>query len=124
MDDLHDKLLQVRQGPCLSVIVPQYRLAPERLQNPEMLRKAVRKAKSLAKEHQLPDELVKQLDQLSERLTMDYSREGVGIFISPEVSGVVSFPFPVQERVVLDDSFLTRDLYYLQQLTQPYLVAA
>ncbi|HEY8513824.1 MAG TPA: hypothetical protein VIL31_17835 [Cyclobacteriaceae bacterium] len=124
MDELHNKLLRVQKGPCLSVIVPQYRLAPERLQNPEILRKALRKAKTLAKERGLSDELVKQLDQLTDRLAMDYSRDGVGIYISPEVSGVVSFPFPVQERVVVNDSFVTRDLYYLQQLTEPYFVAA
>jgi len=124
MDNLHDKLLQVRKGPCLSVIVPQYRVAPGRLQNHEILRKAVRKAKILAKEHEVPDELVKTLDQLTDRLSIDYSRDGVGIYISSEVSGVVSFPFPVQERVVVNDSFVTRDLYYLQQLTEPYYVAA
>ncbi|MDV3307954.1 MAG: hypothetical protein LOY03_03960 [Cyclobacteriaceae bacterium] len=125
MNELHDKLLQVREGPCLSVIVPQYRLAPERMQNPELLRKAIQKAKALAKEHELPDKLMTELDRLTHQLNApNYSRDGVGIFVSEPVSGIVSFPFPVQERVVIDSSFVTRDLYYLQQLSQPYYVAA
>lgn len=124
MDELHDKLLQVRQGPCLSVIVPQHRLTPERMQNPEILRKAIRKAKALAKEYKLSDELVRQLDQLGEQFTLDYARDGVGIYVSEGISGIVSFPFPVQERIVINDSFVTRDLRYLQQLTEPYFVAA
>jgi hypothetical protein len=94
------------------------------MQNPELLRKAIRKARALAKESKLPEELVTRLDQLANQFTLDYARDGVGIYISPKVSGVVSFPFPVQERIVVNDSFVTRDLRYLQQLTEPYSVAA
>ncbi|HLT81750.1 MAG TPA: hypothetical protein VKZ86_12020 [Cyclobacteriaceae bacterium] len=125
MNELQDKLLQIRERPCLSVIVPQYRVAPERTQNPEMLRKAIQKAKTLIEEHKLPGEFSEELDRLTRKLSFpDFNRDGVGIFISSEVSGIVSFPFPIEERVVVDESFVTRDLYYLRQLREPYYVAS
>jgi hypothetical protein len=122
MDHILDKLMAEKKGPCLSVIIPQHRLSREKMQNPEILRKAVRKARSLLNRKRLPSIMVENLDKLTMQFASDYAIEGLGMFISPRTAELVGFPFPVNERIIVDSSFETRDLLYLKQLSAPYCV--
>lgn len=115
------KLISEKKGPCLSIIVPQYKLTRERMQNPELYRKAIRKAKALLKRKMIPLAMQEKLDKELTKYKPVYA-QGLGIYLSPRILEVVYFPFPVKEKIVLDNSFETRDLYYLQQFLMPYHV--
>lgn len=114
------RLLSEKNKPCLSVIIPQHRLSRERMQNPEILRKAMRKGKSVLKRSEYPasftQPLIHKLEELAAKLKPEYGPEGLGFFVSPDVAEMVLFPFAVKEKIVLDSSFITRELLCLNEL--------
>ncbi len=122
--DTLNRLLSVKNRPCLSVIVPQYRLSRERMQNPELFRKAIRKAKSILKRNPSAQGqlMMEKLEGLIKAYKPDYSMSGVGLFVSTDISEILYFPFDVNERIIHDTSFETRDLLYLKQLLSTYYV--
>jgi len=98
---------------CLTLILPLAHSLPERKQNTSLVRQRINQTKEVLKER-YPDvkaqELIKQLDQVA----IDYKKvkNGVGIFVASELLHIVYFPFPVEEKVVIDQSFEVRDLVW------------
>jgi len=126
--DTFDLLFSEKKGPCLSIIMPMHKLSRERMQNPEILRKAIRKAKMVLKRKAYPPNIsvpiTEKLDALTKAFKPELALHGLGLFVSPHHSQAIHFPFPVKEKVILDYSFETRDLHYLKQLLKPYFVLA
>jgi len=124
--DIVDRLFSEKKGPCLSIIVPLHKLSNERMLNAETFRKSIRKGKSLLKRKEfsgsISEIMLARLDELSSQFNPDNAMNGIGLFISPSVAEVVHFPFPVNEKILLDKNFETRDLFYLKQLMSPYYV--
>lgn len=116
------KLLAEKKGPCLSIIIPQHKVSRERMQNPELFRKALTKAKALLKQKEILGAMQDRLDKQAKEYKPKYQAHGLGIYLSPQILEVVHFPFPVKEKIIMDTSFETRDLYYLQQFNIPYYV--
>ena len=119
-------LIEESGVPCLSVIVPTYRTSPERLQNTELVKKAVRKAKLLLMHSPMPvgtrEKMTERISDWSRSLDHVHALDGVGLFLSPGIAESVVFPFPVTETVVVDRSFITRDLFYLKQFVERYYI--
>lgn len=124
MNSILQKLTNARKGPFVSMIIPTFRLSRDRMQNPEILKKAVRKAKSALKRMagiEYISEMINDLDKLALQFNPDKAAEGLGIFISPGIAEMIYFPFKVKEKIIVNDSsFETRDLLYMDQLLIPY----
>jgi hypothetical protein len=113
--------------PCISIIVPTHRTSPERTVDPLEIKKAVENAKKLlgakyggngvdtSKVLGLLDELTMNIDYL-------HNSEGIGLFVSPSISQIVKFPFPVKERIIIGDSFEIRDVLYLENSMRSFYV--
>lgn len=123
-DHTINSLLATKSGPCLSVIVPTYTLSRDRMQNPEILRKALRKSKSALQRKSYAETekeaMIHHLEEVAKQFDSVHATEGLGLFISPTRAELVSFPFPVKEKIIIDNTFETRDLLYLKQLMTPY----
>ncbi len=119
-------LLGETATPCLSIVVPTYRTSPARTQNPEAVRKAVHKAKLLLQRTPMPkgtrEKMAEEIVEWSKSIDHVHSLDGLGLYISPTVEESVTFPFPVTEKIIIDKSFETRDLYYLKQYMELYYV--
>ena len=123
--NLHEinTLLQNTEGPCISISIPTDRINHKK--NHEILKKAVQKAKLILKEKPIDEgtatQLIAELDRCTARLPETLSA-GLGIFISPGITSILTFPFDVNTKIVVDEHFERRDLLYLQQYGQPYYV--
>lgn len=119
-----DRMLSEKGNPCISIILPTYRYTKERMQNPELIEKAVLKAGSLLTHSAWPKDKVTTLQsKLSSLLDkIDYMRlqEGLAIFISPNISEIHHLPFRVKEKVMLGKTFEIRDIMYFAQFLKPY----
>jgi hypothetical protein len=117
-----DRLLSVKHSSCLSIIIPQFRLSRNRMQNPEQIRKTIRKAKTILKRNPSAAGrlMMEKLDSLLKSIHADYSRSGLGLYISPDLAELVYFPFEVKEKIIHDTTFETRDIYYLKAFLSPY----
>ncbi|GCC50364.1 hypothetical protein SanaruYs_05790 [Chryseotalea sanaruensis] len=123
-----ERIFSEKKGSCLSIIIPQHTLSRERMLNVEIYRKAIRKAKSLLKRKEndpvIIETMLAKLESLNNAFNPDVALNGIGLFISKNIAERVNFPFAVKEKIIVDSSFETRDLYYLRQLMTPYYIVA
>jgi hypothetical protein len=122
-----DLLLAEVSMPCLTIIAPTFRLAPERARNKKNIERLIADAKSLlTRKHSRLSEacgkIVNKLDDLLETIDFNHLKDGIGIYISPKVSKVILFPFLVKEKIKVDNTFDSRELLYAKDHLIDYLV--
>lgn len=119
-------IIQEKNEWCVSIIIPTSRISPDRRIDSEVLQKSINHSKFILRKKNLPgavyDSLVNSIDRLALQVDPVHAQDGLGIFVSPDMARLVHFPFPVKEKIVVDRSFETRDLYYLEQFAKPYYV--
>lgn len=121
------ELRRPRPYPAVSVLTPTHRREPYRAQDQVRLRNVVAEAKkqleadpSVTRERRADVE--RQLDQALTEVDLTYAEDGLVIFAAPGEHQVWSLARSVPERVVLSDTFLTRNLVSAQAAERPYWV--
>ncbi len=125
----HDLLVlqQIRGYPLVTLTLPTHRTAPENQQDPIRVKNLVNQAadrllSEFKKREVEPilDHLEKAANQIDYRNTLD----GLAIYIHPDFFRLFYLPFPLKERVVVEDTFFTRDLIFALNRSQRYWVLA
>ncbi|MET8452075.1 chemotaxis protein [Streptomyces sp. NPDC005209] len=113
------ELRRPRPYPAVSVLTPTHRREPENTQDPVRLRNVVAEAKkqleadpSVTRERRV--DVADQLDRALTEVDLAHAEDGLVIFAAPGEHRVWSLPRSVPERVVLSDTFLTRNLVSAQ----------
>lgn len=122
-------LRRPRPYPAVSVLTPTHRREPDNAQDPVRLRNVVAEAKKQiesdpAVTRDRRTDLVQQLDQALAEVDLAHAEEGLAIFAAPGEHQVWSLARTVPERVVLSDTFLTRNLVAAQVSERPFWVLA
>ncbi|MEY3236742.1 MAG: hypothetical protein RI883_843 [Bacteroidota bacterium] len=111
---------------CVSIVLPTHRLAPERFQDPLVFKKIVAEVKNLLNDKKESKKkitaVIENLEGQYEMIDFNHSLDGIGIFVSPTVSKMIQFPFPVTQKISVSDTFYARDLLYYLQMTVDYYV--
>ncbi|MEV7285115.1 chemotaxis protein [Streptomyces sp. NPDC093252] len=121
------ELRRPRPYPAVSVLTPTHRREPDNAQDPVRLRNVVAEAKKQmeadpAVTRERRAEVVSQLDQAVTEVDLAHSEDGLVIFAAPGEHQVWSLARSVPERVVLSDTFLTRNLVSAQAAERPFWV--
>ncbi|MFE4667435.1 chemotaxis protein [Streptomyces sp. NPDC056716] len=121
------ELRRPRPYPAVSVLAPTHRREPDNAQDPVRLRNVVAEAKKQleadpAVTRERRAEVVTQLDQALTEVDLAHSEDGLVIFAAPGEHQVWSLARTVPERVVLSDTFLTRNLVSAQAAERPFWV--
>ncbi|MEV5343898.1 chemotaxis protein, partial [Streptomyces sp. NPDC052676] len=121
------ELRRPRPYPAVSVLTPTHRREPDKAQDPVRLRNVVAEAKKqLEHDPAVPRDrradVVAQLDQALAEVDLTHAEDGLVIFAAPGEHQVWSLARPVPERVVLSDTFLTRNLVSAQAAERPFWV--
>jgi hypothetical protein len=114
-----------RDYPSVSILAPTHRTAPSNKQDPIKVKNLVRKAIG-----RLHDEFAKRqvaavvnnLQQLVREVDWEHTLDGLALLASKERSAVVTLPFRVKPRAMVDATFATRDLVYAFNRAAPYRV--
>jgi hypothetical protein len=121
------ELRRPRAYPAVSVLTPTHRREPENTQDPVRLRNVVAEAKkqleadpAVSRERRL--DVVRQLDQALREVDLAHAEDGLVIFAAPGEHQVWSLARTVPERVVLSDTFLTRNLVSAHAAERPFWV--
>jgi len=126
LSKLITKLDREKEGLCVSLVIPTYRTSTMRMQNPKNVQKVIRKVNSIIKgmsrSKATANHLIEKLDQLRSAVDHVHPLDGIGLFASSHVAEIIMFPFKVQEKIVVGDSFEMRDLYYYRQLAIEYYI--
>lgn len=125
----HDLLLiqQINGYPCVTITLPTHRTTPENRQDPLRVKNLVKQAVDrllgeFSKREMEP--LLKRLDQLTQEIRFTHTLDGLALFVSRDFARAVYMPFPLRERVAVDDGFFTRDLVFAMNRTPRYWTLA
>ncbi|MDR3080086.1 MAG: chemotaxis protein [Streptomyces sp.] len=121
------ELRRPRSYPAVSVLTPTHRHGPDNTQDPVRLRNVVAEAKkqleadpSVTRERRT--DVVRQLDQALAEVDLMHAEDGLVIFAAPGEHQVWTLARTVPERVVLSDTFLTRNLVSAHAAERPFWV--
>ncbi|MFI7501595.1 chemotaxis protein [Streptomyces sp. NPDC049687] len=121
------ELRRPRPYPAVSVLTPTHRRDPLNAQDRVRLRNVVAEAKKQlesdpAVTRERRADVAEQLDRALAEIDLAHTEDGLVIFAAPGEHQVWSLARPVPERVVLSDTFLTRNLVSAQAAERPYWV--
>ncbi|MET7742415.1 chemotaxis protein [Streptomyces sp. NPDC005385] len=121
------ELRRPRPYPAVSVLTPTHRREPDNAQDPVRLRNVVAEARKQlqadpAVTRELRADVVDQLDRAVAEIDLAHAEDGLVIFAAPGEHQVWSLARSVPERVVLSDTFLTRNLVAAQAAERPFWV--
>jgi len=111
--------------PALSILLPTHRTSPDNKQDPIRVKNLVDEAKErLAAEFSKRElePLLDRLDTLVSEIDYPYTLDGLALYVSHDFAKLYNLPFPVPARVVIDQTFATRDLVYGMHRAQRYWV--
>lgn len=123
----HDlkELQALTKVPALSILLPTHRTSPDNKQDPIVVKNLVSEATDRLSEEFSPRELeplLKNLDQLVNDIDYAYALDGLALFVAHDFAKKFYLPFTVPKRVIIDQSFATRDLVYGLHRAQRYWV--
>jgi len=115
--DQHDVRLlqQIRGYPCVTILLPTHRTSPDNKQDRVRLSNLVTEASNrLLSEFKRRDvdPIIDRLERLINAIDLRYALDGLALFVNQSFARASMLPFPVKERVVIDETFATRDLVY------------
>ncbi|MEV6294202.1 chemotaxis protein [Streptomyces sp. NPDC051896] len=121
------ELRRPRPYPAVSVLTPTHRREPQSGQDPVRLRNVVTEARRRlesdpAVTRERRNDVVAQLDRALAEVDLTHAEDGLVIFAAPGEHQVWSLARAVPERVVLSDTFLTRNLVAAQAAERPFWV--
>ncbi|MEU5591873.1 chemotaxis protein [Streptomyces sp. NPDC020298] len=121
------ELRRPRPYPAVSVLTPTHRREPYNAQDQVRLRNVVVEAKkkleadpAVTRERRAA--VVRQLDRALAEVDLAHAEDGLVIFAAPGEHQVWSLAREVPERVVLSDTFLTRNLVSAHAAERPFWV--
>ena len=118
--------LRHQQGNCVSVIIPTERGFQDHKKTDAVLKKAFKQASQKLEEYgdkKVAKALVEKLENLSKDVDFSSSMDGLGLFVNEEVAELVNFPFEVEEKVIVGNSFEVRDLVFsINRMEQYYIL--
>ncbi|RMG23720.1 MAG: hypothetical protein D6730_13940, partial [Bacteroidetes bacterium] len=100
-----------------------HRTRPENQQDPIKLKNLVREAEERLLNMESSRELqplIERLHQLQASIDHNYNLDSLLLFVNHELAEYVRLPIAVKERVVIDQSFATRDLIRAMHLSAAY----
>ena len=125
---IHNQLLSLQKtkgSVCVSIILPTHRLSPERRVDNLKLKNSITAAKQLLQYKYTVSNiqlLMDAIDEIYDTIDFSHNSDGLGIYISSDIKLAVQFPFTVEEKVMVGDSFEIRDLLYKDNYSVPYLI--
>ncbi|MDQ3813225.1 MAG: hypothetical protein M3347_04660, partial [Armatimonadota bacterium] len=127
MDRRDIEQLQSAHGyPAVSILLPVYRRSPEdQQQTPVRVKNLIRQAEDrllqgFSKRDVEP--LIRRLEGLAQEIDYAHPQDGLALFVNKDVARFFWLPFLVEERVVMDEHFATRDLVLALIRTTRYRV--
>jgi len=123
----HDlrELQDIHSYPCLTITLPTHRTRPDKGQDPIRVKNLVTEGTNrllgeFSKRDLAP--LLDRLDTLAAAIDYDNTLDGLVLAVNRDMGREYVLPFTLNERVVVDDTFFTRDLVHALNRTRRYWV--
>jgi hypothetical protein len=122
--ELHE-LQDVHTYPCLTITLPTHRTSPDNRQDPIRVKNLVTEGTNrllgeFSKREVAP--LIDRLNALVDAIDYQYTLDGLMLAVNRDMAREYVLPFTLSERVVVDDTFFTRDLVHALNRARRYWV--
>ena len=122
--DLHE-LQDVHSYPCLTITLPTHRTRPDNKQDPIRVKNLVTEGTNrllgeFSKREVAP--LIDRLNALVASIDFNYVLDGLVLAVNRDMAREFAVPFALNERVVVDETFFTRDLVHALNRARRYWV--
>lgn len=123
----HDLALlqQMRGYPAVTITLSTHRTSPENKQDPIRLKNLLNQASERLLSEFSKKEVASLCDRLialGEEVDFVNAKDGLVLFANQDFGRLVYLPFKLKERVVIDETFFTRDLVFALNRTPRYWV--
>ncbi len=111
--------------PCISMILPFEPKMSIEIELRQRLKIAEKKAAQQIRDQYPTDRaepVLQKLHQLIDELDFDTHKKSIALFVSPLLEKVHYLDLPVEEKIVVDESFEIRDLIYSKKSSHRYLL--
>jgi hypothetical protein len=125
MDTISPTLVNKKLFPAISIILPVHPQFPDIKIDSEHMIAILKNVEEQLKgkfANQISDNLLQKVKRVISEIPNNHLSKSLLIFISQESERVLSLPFTVKEKVIVDDSFEVRDLIYATQKDKNYLL--
>lgn len=126
MDKTLEKLKDVTSDCCVTIILQTHRTLPDNEKDAIVLRNLIKEAETRLQktcEKALVTRIMKKINDLTNDINHRFNLESLILFANEDMAAYTRLPVAVDDRVVIDKSFATRDLIRaLQQETSYYVL--
>ncbi len=122
-----DLIQAVHYRPAISIIMPfepKMKVKGELTQQLKFISDRVQKEIRKNYEDDLAELVLKKLKTIIKTINYSTYKKSIAIFVSPVFEKVLYLDIPVEEKVIIDESFEIRDLVLARKEMQQYLVMA
>lgn len=124
--DIH-LLQQISVYPSVTITLPTHRTAPQNRQDPIRVKQLVKEAaERLLQEFSKreAETLLIRMEELANSIDHRNTLDGLALFVNQDFARAFYLPFTLNERVVVDETFFTRDLVHAINRSTRYWVLA
>ncbi|MCX7547808.1 hypothetical protein OS188_07575 [Xanthomarina sp. F1114] len=119
------QLKNIRSENCISIILNTHRTKPDYLKDALQLKNLIKDAENRLMadtDKKTAQNLVKRLKDLAEQIDHSQNLESLILFVNKNTAEYTRLPISVVNRVVIDDTFATRDLIRAMHIEANYYV--
>ncbi len=119
------QLKDVISESCVTIILNTNRTHPENQKDPITLKNLIKEAAHRLLEDESKRDakaLIEKLEQIEDEIDHNYNLDSLIIFVNEDIAEFIRLPIAVEDRVVLDHTFATRDFVRAIHLDTNYYI--
>jgi len=125
MNPLLKKIKNIYSEPCVSIIMNTHRTKPENQKDVILLKNLVKEAEERLNsgyDKRLAREIIDKMNILTNSINHNFNLESLVIYINNDFADFTRLPVHVEDRVVIDNTFATRDIIRAMHQESSYYV--
>ncbi|MBX3042842.1 MAG: hypothetical protein KIT33_11980 [Candidatus Kapabacteria bacterium] len=127
MKNLLNQVINISKNPSVSIILNTHRTKPDNMKDQTLLKNLIKEAETRLLENydkKLAQILIEKCNELSDSIDHNYNLESLVLFVSEDFADFTRLPVEVENRVIIDNNFATRDLVRALHYETSYFVLA
>lgn len=120
-------LKDVKTENCITLVMNTHRTKPDNLQDAILLKNLIKEAEdrvNTLENKQVAQSIVQKLKGIENSIDHNYNLDSLVVFVNEHIAEFTRLPISVENRVILDNSFATRDLIRAMHSESNYYVLA
>lgn len=119
------ELKDIRSENCITIILTTHRTKPDYLNDPLRLKNLIKEVETRLKadvDKKQADKLLARVQELADSIDHSHNLESLILFVNDDIAEYTRLPIKVEDRVVIDETFHTRDLVRAMHLETHYFI--